>query len=301
MGRLNVFYVVMGCWRPVKFSWANRPLLCSHLISQIFKARRLGNSNIEFSLDLGLSKEVCNITSEGVHLRNEFIEWSKLEGIMNRERDIYYVEKGKIMPLSIAGEHFYKLVLVKWGHPPTLEIDGIHMHRIKDITPDVDTEMKLSLLGSLRCSRILDTCMGLGYTAIEAIKRGACSVKTFEVDENVLKIASFNPWSSGLEDEKIEIYLGNVFQGVEEYSEYFDVIIHDPPRISLSGELYSLEFYFKLAEALKKNGRIVHYVGQPGIHSGKKIWRGVMERMRRAGFQVRYDPESRCVYGKKIE
>lgn len=234
-------------------------------------------------------------------MRSEFIEWSKLEEIADRERDIYYVENGEIVPLSIAGDHFYKLVLVKWGHPPTLEIDGIHMHRIKDVTPEEDTKMKLSLLGNITCSKILDTCMGLGYTAIESIKRGACNVKTFEIDENVLKIASLNSWSRQLEHEKIEIYHEDVFKGVEEYSEYFEAIIHDPPRISLAGELYSLDFYEKLARSLKKNGRVVHYVGQPGIRSGKKIWRGVIERMRRAGFQAKYDPASRCIYGKKIK
>jgi predicted methyltransferase len=287
--------------RLVRFHWAGKPTLCYPVISEILKAKDCKAKSIEVSLDLGLSREICKLTSEGIEVRGELIEWSKLEKIADRERDIYYIEGGELLPIHIAEKHFYKLVFVKWLHPPTLEIDGIHMHRIRDVTPDIDAKMKISLLGRLKCCRVLDTCMGLGYTAIESLRKGACRIVTFEVDENVLSIATLNPWSKWLEDEKIEIYHGDVVEGIEEYSEYFDIIIHDPPRISIAGELYSLEFYLKLARALKPNGRIVHYVGQPGVHSGKKIWRGVIERMRQAGFLVEYDEASRCVYGKRIK
>ncbi len=286
--------------RLVRFRWVNKPLLCQPVILEILQARESKIISLESSFDLGISKEACKITQKGVEVRDEFIEWSKLEKAADRERDIYYIEDGELIPIHIAGEHFYKLVFVRLGHPPTLEIDGIHMHRVKDVTPDTDTRMKISLLGCLKCCSVLDTCMGLGYTAIESLKRGACKVTTFEIDENVLKIASLNPWSKWLEDEKIEVYHGDVFESIDEYSEFFDVVIHDPPRISLAGELYSLEFYMKISKALKPGGRVVHYVGQPGIHTGKKIWKGVVERMKQAGFQVKYHPSTRCVYGKKI-
>jgi len=80
----------------------------------------------------------------------------------------------------------------------------------------------------------------------------------------------------------------------------FDAVIHDPPRMPLAGSLYSLEFYVKLARALKPGGKIVHYVGQPGIHRGRRIWKGVLERLRQAGFDASYDERSRCVYGRKL-
>lgn len=298
--RSLIAYSDMGSRRPVKFYWVNKPILCQPIILEILRARGGKTSLAEASFDLGLSVETCRITRKGIEVRNELVEWDKLEGVADRERDIYYIEDGELVPVHIIGKHFYKLVFVKLGHPPTLEIDGIHMHRVKDVTPDIDTRMKISLLGRLECSSVLDTCMGLGYTAIESLKRGACRITTFEIDENVLRIASLNPWSKWLEDERVEIYRGDVFEGVEEYSGFFDAVIHDPPRISLAGELYSLEFYVKLSRALRPGGRIAHYVGQPGICAGKKIWRGVMERMRQAGFRVKYDPPSRCVYGKKI-
>ena len=80
----------------------------------------------------------------------------------------------------------------------------------------------------------------------------------------------------------------------------FDAIVHDPPRFSLAGELYSLKFYRRLNKALRLGGRLVHYVGQPGVVKGRAIWRGVMRRLREAGFDVRYDSRSRCVYGVKL-
>jgi predicted methyltransferase len=174
------------------------------------------------------------------------------------------------------------------------------MHRILDVTPDVDSEMKVALLGSIRCGRVLDVCTGLGYTAIAALRRGACSILTIEKDENVLRLAALNPWSWELEDDRVELMIGDAFEVVDKFENEFDAVIHDPPRIPLAGNLYSLEFYRKLAKALKPGGRIVHYIGQPGIHRGRRMWKGVLERLRQAGFDASYDKRSRCVYGRKI-
>lgn len=283
-----------------RYRWVGRPVLCYHTFSELSKAWKMGLREVSISLDLGFSQEYIRLSEKGVEIRGELIGWSEFEIISKKPRDIFFIKSGRIFSASISREHFYKLVSVKWGKPPTLEIDGIHMHRVKDVTPDIDTKMKISLLGSLKCCRVLDTCTGLGYTAIEALKRGACSIVSFEIDLNVLELSCLNPWSRELENDKIKIYNVDVREGLEEYGEeYFDAVIHDPPRISLAGELYSLEFYKKLFKVLRRGGRIVHYVGQPGIHSGKKIWRGVLERMRQAGFNVRHDPRSRCVYGVK--
>ncbi|MEN2974305.1 MAG: RsmD family RNA methyltransferase [Candidatus Caldarchaeales archaeon] len=278
------------------YKWVDKPLICQQVILKILRAIDNNASDVKVSLDLGLTQENCKIVEDRVIIRDSCIELEKLEELTGRSRDIYLVDKDELIPVSIAGDHFYKLVLVKWGHPPTLEIDGIHMHRVKDITPDIDTRMKLSLIGDFKCCKVLDTCTGLGYTAIESVRRGACQVITFEIDENVLKIAHLNPWSKWLEDSRIKIFNEDVSKGVERYREYFDIVIHDPPRMSLAGELYSLRFYQELFRVLKRGGRLIHYVGQPGIHSGKKILKGVMERMRMAGFDVKYDQNSRCVF-----
>ena len=283
----------------MRFKPIQRPLLCKPVIDRLLKAKDR-EEVVKISLDLGRSLHGCLIRREGVVIDDQLIRWEELKKASKKERDIFMIVDGKLFSLSISSRHFYKLVFVSWGHPPTLEIDGIHMHRIKDITPDKDAWMKVKLCGDLRCKRVLDTCMGLGYTAITALKMGACNIVTVEIDENVVELARLNPWSRELEDEKIDFRLGDIMDLIEEFEEEFDAIIHDPPRFSLAGELYGLEFYRRLNKALKRRGKLVHYVGQPGIVRGKAIWRGVIKRLREAGFDVKYDEGSRCVHGVKI-
>jgi predicted methyltransferase len=284
----------------MRFRAIRRPLICSPVAGRLLEGRRRGLRSVRTSLDLGRSYVEVELLEHGIRYGDMELSWDNVGIAYSRGRDIYMIEGGELVPLSIASEHFYKLVLVKWGKPPTLEIDGIHMHRILDVTPDVDSEMKVALLGSIRCGRVLDVCTGLGYTAIAALRRGACSILTIEKDENVLRLAALNPWSWELEDDRVELMIGDAFEVVDKFENEFDAVIHDPPRIPLAGNLYSLEFYRKLAKALKPGGRIVHYIGQPGIHRGRRMWKGVLERLRQAGFDASYDKRSRCVYGRKL-
>ncbi len=283
----------------MRFQPIRKPLICKPVAEELLRARMQGKKVVQVSLDLGKSIKELRLTADGICSEEFELRWDDVELVANRERDVYYVEGNRIFPLSIASDHFYKLVLVRWRHAPTLEIDGIHMHRILDVPPEIDSEMKVRLLGKIKCRNVLDICTGLGYTAIAAKRRGACKITTIEKDENVIRIARFNPWSWDLGDRDIELRIGDAVELVGEYRGEFDAIIHDPPRLSLAGELYGLDFYRKLAEALKPDGRIVHYVGQPGVHRGRKIWKGVLERLRRAGFMASYDQNSRCVHGVK--
>ncbi|MCD6341242.1 MAG: methyltransferase domain-containing protein [Thaumarchaeota archaeon] len=283
----------------MKFHPVNKPLICKPVADALLQAQTAGKKKVRVSLDLGKGVRELELSDDGVFCEDFRLGWEDVRIAAKRGRDIYYVEENHLVPLSISSGHFYKLVLVKWGHAPTLEIDGIHMHRIVDVTPEADSELKISMLGRLRCCRVLDVCTGLGYTAIAALRKNACKIVTIEKDENVVRLARFNPWSWELADDRIELRIGDAVDLIEEYSEEFDAVIHDPPRLALAGELYGLEFYRKLARALKPGGRIVHYVGQPGIRRGKKVWRGVLERMRAAGFDAAYDESSRCVYGRR--
>jgi len=284
----------------MRFRPIAKPLICKPVADRLLGARSRGLRRIAISLDLGRSFVEAELDEQGVVCGDLKLGWSLVELASERGRDIYAIEGGGLAPLSIRSDHFYKLVLVRWGRPPTLEIDGIHMHRVLEVTPDVDARLKVGLLGDLRCRRVLDVCTGLGYTAIAALRRGACGITTIEKDENVISLARLNPWSRELADERIDLRIGDAFQLLDDYREEFDAAIHDPPRPSLAGELYGLEFYLKLAKALKPGGRIVHYVGQPGIHRGRRVWRGVLERLRRAGFIASYDQNSRCVHGIRI-
>ncbi|KYH41759.1 MAG: spermine synthase [Candidatus Bathyarchaeota archaeon B63] len=188
---------------------------------------------------------------------------------------------------------FYRLVKTEsW---PYLEISGIRMHRAEDVDPKTDAILKIRALGRIY-GTILDCCTGLGYTAILAArKRAVKKVITIEKDENVILIAKQNPYSRELfENCKIELIIGDIFYKVQEFGdEAFDFIIHDPPRISVAPELYSLQFYRELFRILKRNGRILHYVGRPGIRQGKRYIKGIINRLREAGFsRIRKDAPS---------
>ena len=188
---------------------------------------------------------------------------------------------------------FYRLVRTKtW---PYLEISGIRMHRADTVDPKTDALLKIRALGRIY-GTILDSCTGLGYTAILAARnKSVRKVITIEKDENVIFIARKNPYSKDLfENRKIELIVGDAFQEVRKFrDEYFNFIIHDPPRISIAPELYSLEFYRQLHRILRANGRILHYVGRPGIRQGKRYVKGIIRRLRSAGFsRIRRDESS---------
>jgi hypothetical protein len=163
-------------------------------------------------------------------------------------------------------------------------ISGIPMHRIQGITPDRDTLDKVRTIAPLT-GRVLDTATGQGYTAIEAAKT-AQQVVTIELDPAVLEIARLNPWSQPLFDNpKIEQRLGDSFDVVQEFEdESFSRILHDPPTFRLAGELYSGECYRRLFRILQRRGRLFHYIGDPNSRSGHRVTRGVVRRLREAGF-----------------
>jgi hypothetical protein len=197
---------------------------------------------------------------------------------------------------------FYRLVKTEsW---PYLEISGIRMHRAEDVDPKTDAILKIRALGRIY-GTILDCCTGLGYTAILAArKRRVKKVITIEKDENVILIARQNPYSKDLfENEKIELIIGDVFYKAQKFGdEAFDFIIHDPPRISIAPELYSLEFYRQLFRILRRNGRILHYVGRPGIRQGKRYVKGMINRLREAGFsRIRKNARSLSLIVEKTE
>jgi uncharacterized protein len=180
---------------------------------------------------------------------------------------------------------FYKLISTKtW---PTLEISGIHMHRIKEVDPKTDTEIKIKSLGKIY-GKVLDICTGLGYTAILAAKKKSVEkVVTIEKDENVINIARQNEFSKELfENQKIELIIGDAFEVVNNFNNgSFNFIIHDPPRFSLAPELYSQDFYNQLFRVLKKGGKMFHYTGEPGKLYGKNFIQGIAKRLLLAGFR----------------
>lgn len=283
----------------MRFQTLNLPLLTSQVALGILREAER-NRAFRVSLDLGISNETVEVTGRRVMLRGSTIPLTGLEIVAKRPRDIYYVEGDAVKPVSVSTVHFYKLVPTLWGKPPTVEIDGIHMHRVTNITPDIDTQTKMRPLGWLRSRRVLDTCLGLGYTSIYSLNHGARSVTACEVDSNVYWIARLNPWSRGLMDSRVNVKLGDAAKIVKDLPPGYDVIVHDPPRLSLSGSLYGVDFYMSLHRLLKPKGRMIHYVGSPGARfRHKNVLAGVKRRLSEAGFKVGEMPRARSVLAVK--
>ncbi len=277
-------------------------MFTSEVALDLLHAAEGGGGMVEVSLDLWRSKELVEVSGEKVVVRGEAIPLEEFRRVARDERSVFALVSGELRKVEVRAEHFYKLVKSMKGHAPTLEIDGIHMHRVKGVYPEEDAYLKVRVASSrLRNGVVLDTCTGLGYSAIWAARLGASSVITVEKDVNVLKIAEINPWSWDLESEKITIVNDDTSRLIYSLpSEAFQAVIHDPPRFSLAGELYSGEFYAELFRILKPRGILVHYVGRPGEKSrGLRLYRGVLERLRAVGFEARWDPEQRVVIAYK--
>jgi predicted methyltransferase len=163
-------------------------------------------------------------------------------------------------------------------------VSGLPMHRIKDTDPYRDTREKIK--AARPAGSVLDTCTGLGYTAIEASKLITCKSPP-STDPAALEICRSNPWSQVLFDNpKITQIIGDSFDEIAGFPDgAFTRIIHDPPYFSLAGDLYSLEFYRQACRVLSRNGRLFHYIGDPESKSGRSATAGVIKRLEQAGFR----------------
>ena len=206
----------------------------------------------------------------------------------------------KISRFSEATQRLYTLRPTRtW---PALEISGILMHRIKGTDPKEDAEAKIALISPVR-GAVLDTCCGLGYLAmLEA--RTAESVTTIEKDEMVLEMARLNPYSKPIfENPRINLIRGDSAELICGFGDAaFDIISHDPPTLSLAGELYSDVFYEQLFRVLKPGGKLLHYTGSPGSRRrGVDIPGSVARRLKNIGFaKVENDDATSCITAMRL-
>lgn len=244
------------------------------------------------SLDLGLTASTVKFDygkQLAMFSAEEKLTFDEVSRIASTESVCFVVEKGKaeatkIQLFSAETNRFYKLFPTK--DAPTAEISGIRMHRVQERSPWEDTEDKIKCVEPLS-GMVLDTCCGLGYTAIAAaVSKKVERVYTFERDKNMVLLADYNPWSQPLfNDIKIKLALDDIFTAINYFGAgFFSSIINDPPRLQLSPELYSIEFYKQLHRVLKKGGRLYHYTGSPGEKRGINIAKGVVRRLKEAGF-----------------
>ena len=81
----------------------------------------------------------------------------------------------------------------------------------------------------------------------------------------------------------------------------FEAVVHDPPRFSLAGELYSGTFYESLRRVLRRGARVYHYTGMPYTRGrGRRFIRGVAKRLGSAGFSIKWDELTRGFVGKAV-
>jgi uncharacterized protein len=258
---------------------------------ELLKAVDEDQLSVKISADLGTAPVKVSVShkfKEVVFPDGSKISFQELDDIALDRAVCYVLEKNKrpqkVQLFSADTNRFYKLVPSR--DAPTIEISGIRMHRTKDVTPWQDTMDKISALAPLR-GIVLDTCCCMGYTAISAARQpDVKQVFTFERDTNVLELSDYNPWSKELyTNRKIRLAIGDINAAIVRFNDnFFDAIIHDPPRVALSPELYSGIFYKELFRVLKKGGKLFHYTGSPGEKLGKDIPKGVMRRLKEAGF-----------------
>ncbi|NOX37716.1 MAG: methyltransferase domain-containing protein [Calditrichaeota bacterium] len=192
---------------------------------------------------------------------------------------------------------FYKPVFVAEGQPPTVEISGIKMHVTDAGGPQRDTRKKLQALGLVR-GRVLDTCCGLGYTAIALAGMATVQqVITIEKDETMVRICRENPWSQALfHSAKIQLIRGDVTEVIQGLrSGRFNAVLHDPPRYALAPELYTTSFYRELWRVLRRGGRLYHYTGNPRKQQSRGLPERTAARLQEAGFiRVRHCYQGVC-------
>jgi hypothetical protein len=227
----------------------------------------------------------------------------------NREKQVKYYTDGsfifakkedELIRLAFFDDAYYRLRL--WKGIPILEIDGLRMQLVKDFKTPLDYSRAVAKRLAVKPGdSVLDTCMGLGYTAIAAGKK-AKEVTTCEYSDAVYALASWNPESRELfENGKFEILRGSIFEKIKEMEDdSFDAIVHDPPRFSKAGELYSLEFYKELLRVAKPGCRLFHYVGSVGKKSGRRIEEEAKRRLEESGFSnMRYEERLQGIFCKK--
>jgi len=223
----------------------------------------------QISLDLGLSLAEIRLPDRNTLMVNEKTV-SIPDDILNvtDERTIFIYKNENWQKWQLfdkSSEKYYKMVSVGPGVPPTIEISGIKMHITKDSDPEQDTHQKLASLKQFG-KRVLDTCMGLGYTAIASASRPETEkIICCDRDINVFRLCRENPWSQTLfESPKIQLLIMPVQELVTRLPDnYLDTVIHDPPRYSLAPELYTKDFYQEIFRVLKNKGGFYHYTGDP--------------------------------------
>lgn len=261
-------------------------VLSRYQAAEMLAALRARAESVTSSIDLNLTRRAFTVTSDGVLLDEGNALGDPLLDYVARDENSCWIVEGdelvKIEAFSEETQRYYSLYPTPSA--PTMLISGIPMHRIQGTDPWRDTQAKIAAAGPIH-GDVLDTCTGLGYTALQAAK-SASHVTTVELDETAHEVVRQNPWSGHIFTEaNVTMRIGDSAEVVAELpNASFDIIIHDPPMFSLAGDLYSADFYREAKRILRKRGRFFHYIGNPESKSGATVTRGVIRRLQEVGY-----------------
>jgi hypothetical protein len=263
-------------------------LTLSHYeVAPLLRARAAAAPAADASGDLGRTRSAVALDGDGARFADgTVLPWPLAERIAADPNKCFAFAGGALEELRVFSPSTgWVRTLFPTGTAPTTLVAGFTMHRIAGCDPLEDTRRKVGALGPV-AGRVLDTATGLGYTALLAA-RTAAHVVTVELDPAALELARRNPWSAGLfAAANVEQRLGDVGDVVRDLAEgSFAAVVHDPPTLQLAGALYSAAFYRELHRVLGARGVLSHYVGDPRSRTGARTTRGVVERLRAAGFR----------------
>ncbi len=257
------------------------------VIIRILAAMGNGEKSVCLSLDLNLSEKTWQLQADRLILDNDtFIDAKNLKSITASKNKIFIFRDNKLLPVEIREGGYYKLVPT--DSAPTLEINGIKMHRSKDIDPLTDAKLKTQLVVAAN-DQVLDTCGGLGYSAIFALKAGAKKVISTEKSHSVITIRNLNPWLKKYADKRLELIHTDITREIDRFEDgLFNSVIHDPPRFtSATGDLYGKKFYDALFRVMGPHSKLFHYTGSPKkIKTKDKFIKNTMRRLEQSGFKT---------------
>ncbi|PHR84567.1 MAG: hypothetical protein COA59_06350 [Colwellia sp.] len=252
---------------------------------QALEAIAKGLSCVHLSTDLNISEREFSISKQGLVLDDDNqLSIAELKKIIKKTQRIYLCHDGEMVPLEDRSSGYYKLVPTSGA--PLLEISGVKMHISKGTDPFTSAS-DMAKQAVRKGDNVLDCCSGLGYAAIAAHRIGASEVLTIELSREVMGLRAQNPWSNDLGNDGIVQRQGSSFELIKTMpATSFDSVIHDPPRFSLAGELYSEQFYREIFRVLRRDGRLFHYTGNPHVvKKGSSFVDGVIRRLKAAGFK----------------
>jgi len=271
------------------------------VVIKILDAMANGAQDVRLSLDLNLSEKTWNIEGEKLILDEDTaVDRKTLETISLVNNKIFMFREKGFFPLEIRSDAYYKLV--QTDSAPILEINGIKMHRSKDIDPLDDARLKTQLVVRAE-DQVLDTCGGLGYSALFALKAGARKIISTEKSRDVITLRNLSPWLKTAEDSRLELIHTDITKEIDRFeNNLFDSVIHDPPRFtSATGDLYGKKFYDALFRVMAPHSRLFHYTGCPKkIQTKDNFIKNTIKRLEQSGYKsICFHDNLQGIYAQK--